>query len=65
MNQADRIKIINFHGTKVFGDFMAVGDQQNTSGSYSGRRGQGHTVREDAVDETTKTASKRILQCNI
>ena len=44
MNQADRIKIINFHGTEVFGHFMAVGDQQSTSGSYSGRRGRGRVL---------------------
>ena len=44
MNQADRIKIINFHGMEVFGHFMAVGDQQNTSGSYSGHRGRGRVL---------------------
>ena len=44
MNQADRIKIVNLHGTEAFGHFMAVGEQQSTSGSYSGRRGRGRVL---------------------
>ena len=41
MSQTDRIKIITFHGTEFFGHFLAAGEQQGSSGNYSGRRGRG------------------------